>query len=89
MKRIEEDKMIRYTKEDFLDYAEAFGDNNLTYDEISEVRHEAWLKYMSHWSLKELQEYFGFTHKNNVDGKEIYKPREDQFKKWKEMYEKN
>ena len=32
MKRIEEDKMIRYTKEDFLDYAEAFGDNNLTYD---------------------------------------------------------
>ena len=44
---------------------------------------------MSHWSLKELQEYFGFTHKNNVDGKEIYKPREDQFKKWKEMYEKN
>ena len=81
--------MIRYTKEDFLDYAEAFGDNNLTYDEISEVRHEAWINYIKHWTLGELQEYFGFTHKNNVDGKEIYKPREDQFKKWKEMYEKN
>ena len=75
MSRDTQDKMIRYTKKDFLSYAEAFGDNQLIYDEIPEARHETWLRYISHWSLEELQQHFGFTHKNNVDGKEIYKPK--------------
>jgi len=34
MSRDTQDKMIQYTKKDFLSYAEAFGDNQLTYDEV-------------------------------------------------------
>ena len=83
-KYIEEDKMIRYTKEDFLDYAEAFGDNSLTYDEMTEARHEAWINYIKHWTLGELQVFFGFTHKNSWDGKEIFMKTDEEFKKWKE-----
>ena len=82
--KVTEDKMVKYTKKNFLDYAEAYGDYNISFDEIDEKRHQAWLNYIGHWSLKELQKHFGFTHKNSWDGKEIYKPTEDQFKKWKE-----
>ena len=64
-------RLIYYNKKDFLDYAICFGDSNLSYEEMSEDRHQAWLNYIKHWTLEELQIHFGFTHKDNVDGKEI------------------
>tara|TARA_R100000687_G_C6353262_1_gene119869 strand:+ start:307 stop:564 length:258 start_codon:yes stop_codon:yes gene_type:complete len=78
------DGFVKYTKKDFLDYAEAYGDYNISFDEIDEKRHEAWLSYIGHWSLKELQNFFGFTHKDSGDGKEIFMKTKEEFKKWKE-----
>ena len=71
MNKYIENKMVKYTKKDFLDYAEAFGDYSMSFDEIDEKRHQAWLNYINYWSLKELQDFFGFTHKNSWTGKEI------------------
>ena len=44
-------RLIYYNKKDFLDYAKCFGDSNLSYDEMSEDRHQAWLNYIKHWTL--------------------------------------
>ena len=70
-----ENKIIKYTKKDFLDYAEAFDyeldevkDKNgkvLTDDDIK--------KQMESWSLKEFHDWFGFSHKNSWTGDEIRK----------------
>ena len=35
-----EDKMVKYTKKDFLDYAEAYGDGTFTYPPIAHVTDE-------------------------------------------------
>ena len=51
--------MKKYTKKLFLDYASAFD----YYDEMKET--------MQSWSLKDFQEFYGFTHKDWESGQEI------------------
>ena len=66
-------EMVKYTKKDFLDYAEAF---NYELDEIKDkdgniLSDDDIKKQMKSWSLKQFQDWFGFTHKNSWTGDEV------------------
>ena len=45
----------KYTKKDFLEYAQGF---NYDLDSDDDIK-----KDMKSWSLKDFQEFYGFTHK--------------------------
>ena len=70
-----ENKIIKYTKKDFLDYAEAF---DYELDEVKDkngkiLTDDAIKKQMESWSLKEFHDWFDFSHKNSWTGDEIRK----------------
>ena len=59
----------KYTKKDFLDYATAFDytldleDNQITDKNGNILSDDDFKKQMKSWSLKDFQEWFGFTYK--------------------------
>lgn len=70
-----ENKIIKYTKKNFLDYAQAF---DYELDEIKDkngniLSDNDIKKNMKSWTLKDFQEFYGFTHKNEWTGSEIKK----------------
>ena len=61
----------KYTKKDFLDYSKAF---DYTLDEITDknkniLSDDDIKKDMQSWSLKDFQDFYGFTHMNEWSGK--------------------
>jgi KaiC/GvpD/RAD55 family RecA-like ATPase len=62
--------MKKYTKKDFLDYATAF---NYDFDEVTDengniLSDDDIKKSMKSWSLKDFQEFYGFTHLDSYTG---------------------
>ena len=62
--------MKKYTKKDFLDYATAF---NYYFDEVTDengniLSDDDIKKSMKSWSLKDFQEFYGFTHLDSYTG---------------------
>ena len=62
--------MKKYTKKDFLDYATAF---NYDFDEATDQNGNILSdgdikKSMKSWSLKDFQEFYGFTHLDSYTG---------------------
>ena len=62
--------MKQYTKEDFLDYAKAF---NYDFDEVTDengkiLSDDDIKKSIKYWSLKDFQEFYGFTHLDSYTG---------------------
>ena len=62
--------MKKYTKKDFLDYAKAF---NYDLDEVTDeneniLSDDDIKKSMKSWSLKDFQEFYGFTHLDSHTG---------------------
>ena len=62
--------MKKYTKKDFLDYATAF---NYDFDEGTDqngniLSDDDIKKSMKSWSLKDFQEFYGFTHLDSYTG---------------------
>jgi len=62
--------MKKYSKKDFLDYATAF---NYDHDEVTDkngniLSDDDIKKSMKSWSLKDFQEFYGFTHLDSYTG---------------------
>ena len=62
--------MKKYTKRDFLDYAKPF---NYDFDEVTDkngkiLSDDDIKKSMKSWSLKDFQEFYGFTHIDSYTG---------------------
>ena len=62
--------MKKYNKKDFLDYATAF---NYDHDEVTDkngkiLSDDDIKKSMKSWSLKDFQEFYGFTHLDSYTG---------------------
>lgn len=62
----------KYSKKDFLEYAEGFDytldlENNQIKDKNGKIlSDDDYKKQMKSWSLKGFQDWFGFTHKEEV-----------------------